>query len=56
MKLISEEVREKMSFNKRNCIMMRMGEKKILNFFLKFAQYNIGLFSLTANVTTKFYV
>lgn len=35
---------EKPSNNIRNCILMRMGEKKVLNYFLHFTEYCLDLF------------
>lgn len=34
---------EKISDNKRNCISMRMGEKKILKFYFNFSEYCLVL-------------
>jgi hypothetical protein len=40
----------KLNINLRNCIIMRMSEKKILKFFLHFAQYCLDLYSMTEKV------
>lgn len=36
--------------NQRNCILMRLSEKKILQFYLDFAEYCLELFTLTEEV------
>ncbi len=40
--------------NLRNCIIMRMSEKKILTFYLKFAKYCEELFAKTEKVRNHF--
>ena len=38
---------DKLSFNQKNCIKMRLGEKEILKFFKEFAEYSLELLSMS---------
>jgi histone-lysine N-methyltransferase SETD3 len=42
-----------LTYNQRNCLLMRIGEKKILHFFSKFSQYCLELFSYN-NIYVKY--
>jgi hypothetical protein len=42
-----------LTFNQRNSLLMRIGEKKILHFFNKFSQYCLELFSYN-NIYVKY--
>ncbi len=41
------------SNNKRNCYIMRMSEKKVLKFYLNFAEYCLGLFEMDEKVSKR---
>jgi hypothetical protein len=45
-KKILENQNNKLSENIINCILMRLGEKKIINFYLEFTEYNLALLKL----------
>ena len=42
-----------LSENIINCILMRLGEKKIINYYLEFAEYNLALLKLDDNKEIK---
>jgi histone-lysine N-methyltransferase SETD3 len=43
----------KLSNNQINCLLMRIGEKKILNFWVEFTKYTIPLFDLSSKMIKK---
>jgi histone-lysine N-methyltransferase SETD3 len=46
--------RQSLTHNQRNCIIMRISEKKVLHFYLNFAEYCLELFEMTVNVIKIF--
>jgi histone-lysine N-methyltransferase SETD3 len=44
------------SHNKRNCILMRMAEKEVLQFYVEFISYCLPLFSMNENVYKLFLI
>jgi protein-histidine N-methyltransferase len=42
--------RDPLTDNQRNCVIMRMSEKKVLHFYLNFAEYCLELFEMTEKV------
>jgi hypothetical protein len=46
-------LQDELNFNTSNCIKMRLGEKKILQFYIKFVDYCLPLFDLTEKVNTN---
>lgn len=46
--------RQLLTNNQRNCIIMRISEKKVLHFYLNFAEYCLELFEMTVNVIKIF--
>jgi histone-lysine N-methyltransferase SETD3 len=51
--LQSDDKERFLSNNQKNCLLMRIGEKKILFFFKSFANYIIDLFSLSVKELKK---
>jgi len=54
LEILQSDQKEKfLTNNQRNCLLMRIGEKRILIFFKNFANYIIDLFSLSAKDIKK---
>jgi protein-histidine N-methyltransferase len=55
LKLLSqyESGELKLSNNQLNCLLMRIGEKKILHFWIEFTKYTIPLFELSSKMIKK---
>ncbi len=45
---------ENLTSNETNCLLMRIGEKKILNFYLNFSKFCLSLIEIKAEAV-KFY-
>ena len=41
--LADDEKKETLTFNQRNCVLFRSGEKEILHFYLELAEYTADL-------------
>ena len=50
---ILEEKERQLSFNERNCVLFRYGEKEILLFLMEFADYCLDLLNLTFKEAKK---
>lgn len=44
--LTKDDVEHTLTFNQRNCVLFRMGEKEILHFFIQFCEYMFSLVSM----------
>lgn len=44
--LAEDDLKQNLSFNERNCVLFRKGEKEILHFYKDFSQYMLNLMSL----------
>ena len=47
LKILEEDdLNQTLSFNQRNCVLFRLGEKEILHFFIEFSEYMVSLLSM----------
>ena len=44
--LYADDVNSELTFNQRNCVLFRVGEKEILQFYIEFADFMIPLLSM----------
>lgn len=44
--LLDDEKKEVLSFNERNCVLFRSGEKEILHFYIELCDYSLAVFGM----------
>jgi hypothetical protein len=44
--LAKDDIDNQLTFNQRNCVLFRLGEKEILQWFIEFSEYMISLLGM----------